>query len=118
MFIDKEFSTGSNASTATLVRYVDHPGTKADRAGMRRSIKRNAARMVRNHVATELAELDRDAAGWVDMELADYDTAMAVIERDERITGFETGDWADDDPNWDDDSWNDCSVCGGPCEMD
>ena len=59
MFIDKEFSTGSAHSAATLVKWVDHPGTKADRRGMRRSCKRKEQRNIRKHVTAAL--LDRAA---------------------------------------------------------
>jgi hypothetical protein len=97
MFIDTEFSNSTNASRAFELRYVDTPGSRKDRAGWRRKLKRAEQQNIRRHVAEELAERERDAAGWQDMELFDYETAMGIMERDERVAGFESGEWEDDD---------------------
>ena len=110
MFIDTEFSNGTNASRAFELRYVDTPGTRKERGGWRRKLKRTERDNVRTHIAGELFERARDADGWTDMELADYETAMATMERDERVTGFETGEWSRDDDEWDhNDQW--CDIC-------
>lgn len=93
MFIDSEFSNSTNASRAYELRYVDTPGTRKERGGWRRKLKRTEARNVRNHVNAALWERERDADGWQDMELYDYETAMGIMEHAERVTGFETGEW-------------------------